>query len=78
MMAPRALSGRYGTEPGSLFFTGLGLVGNGAIKVRQASSAQFAERMLGPGSDPNLFDSALSASAASMDVDLTEKGRRGL
>jgi hypothetical protein len=77
IMSPRALSGPYETEPGGLFFTGLGLVVNGATKVRQASSAQFAECTLGPGSDPNLFDSALSTSAASMDVDVTQKGSRG-
>lgn len=75
IMAPRPLSGPYETEPGSVFFTGLGPVGNGATKVHQTSSAQFADRTLGPDSDPNLFDSALSAS---MDVDITEKGSRGL
>jgi hypothetical protein len=78
VMALRALSGPYETEPGSLFFTGLGEVGNGATKVHQTSSALFADRALGPGSDPILFDSALSASVASMDVEVTEKGSRGL
>jgi hypothetical protein len=52
-------------------------VGNGAAEVRQAPNAQFAERTLGPGSDSNPFDSTLSASAASFDVDLTPKGRGG-
>ena len=78
VLALWAPSGLLEAKPGSPFSTGLGSVGNGVTKVHQTSSAQFADRTLGPGSDPNLFDSALSASAASMDVDVTEKGSRGL
>jgi hypothetical protein len=77
IMAPRALSRPFETEPGCPLSSGHGPVGNGATKVRQASSAQFADCTLGPGSDPNLFESALSGSAASMDVDVTQKGSRG-
>jgi hypothetical protein len=78
IMAPRTLSGPYEAQPSSPSSAGLGTVGNGATNVHQASSAQFAERTLGPGSDPNLFDSVLSVSAALMAVDLTKEGRRGL
>ncbi|HEY5304879.1 MAG TPA: hypothetical protein VIJ86_12625 [Acidimicrobiales bacterium] len=77
ILAPRTLSGPYETEPGGPLSSGHGPVGNGAIKVRQTSNAQFADRTLGPSSGPNPFESALSASTSSFDVDLTQKGRRG-
>ena len=77
IVAPRTASRPYETEPGSALSCGHGPVGNGTIKVRQASNAQFADRTLGPSSDPNPFGSTLSASATSFDVDRTPKGRRG-
>jgi len=77
ILAPRTLSGPYETEPGSPLSSGHGPVGNGAIKVRQTSNAQFADRTLGPSSCPNPFESALSASTTSFDVNLIQKGRRG-
>ncbi|HUZ41682.1 MAG TPA: hypothetical protein VMU68_09885 [Acidimicrobiales bacterium] len=76
-IAPRTLSRPYETEPDCPLSSGHSPVGNGATKVRQASNAQFAERTLGPSSGPNPFESALSASATSFDVEVTRKGRRG-
>ena|SRR5665213_1356687 len=78
VLALWAPSGLHEVKPGSPFSTGLGPVDNGVTKVRPASSAQCADRTLGPGSDANLFDSPLSASAPSKDVDLTQKSSRGL
>lgn len=78
IMASRALSGPYEAESASPCCTSFRPVGNGAVRVRQASSAQFAKRPLGPGGDPNLFDRALRATAAALAVDLTKEGHRGL
>lgn len=54
-----APSGLHEAKAGSPLSTGLGPVDHGVTKVHLTSSAQFADRTLGPGSDPNLFDSAL-------------------
>jgi hypothetical protein len=78
IMAPETLSGSFEAQPSSPSSTGLGTVGSGATNAHQASSAQFAERMLDPSSDLNLLGSALGASAASMAVDLTKEGYRDL